>query len=155
MNALTEDDLRWLALNASADPAALMLKHHGDGRFPWLALQLACRRKARGKIAPALIDRLIYPNTLAVEQCTSTAIAEEHAELLKSARNVLDMTCGLGCDTFALAGGGARVIACDLREENVEAARLNVAALGLENVTVHHADSVELLAGLGPGRWTQ
>lgn len=146
MTPLTADDRAWLAAHANDDPKKLLLKHHGDKRLTWLALQLECRRKARGKIAPELIDRLVYPNTLAVEQCTSTEIAEAHARLLECNAPVLDMTCGLGMDSFALAGHGAWVTTCDLKADNAEAARINAAELGLANVNVLNEDSLKVLA---------
>lgn len=146
MTPLTADDRAWLAAHASDDPKKLLLKHHGDKRLTWLAMQLSCRRKARGKIAPELIDRLVYPNTLAVEQCTSMEIAEAHARLLECNAPVLDMTCGLGMDSFALACNRAWVTTCDLKADNAEAARINAAELGLTNVTVLNKDSMKLLA---------
>ncbi|MCM1336927.1 MAG: methyltransferase domain-containing protein [Candidatus Amulumruptor caecigallinarius] len=146
MRALTDDDRVWLAAHAGDDPKKLMLKYHGDPQLTWLAMQLECRRKARGKIAPELIDRLVYPNTLAVEQCTSTEIAEAHARLLECNAPVLDMTCGLGMDSFSLARKGAMVTACDLKADNAETARLNASELGLSTVRVLNENSLKVLA---------
>lgn len=154
MNALSDSDLAWLDKHANDDPKKLMLRYHGDAHTSWLALQLECRRKARGKIDSEVSSRIVFPNTLAVEQSTSSEIATLHTELLKGASSALDMTAGLGSDAFALARSGCHVTACDLKEENVEAGNINAATLGLsDKIQFECTDSIERLREASPGEF--
>lgn len=152
MTPLSQEDLAWMEANLHEEPSRLYLRHHGDPHRLWLTMQLDCRRKAASKLTGWPVDReFIYPNTLAVEQSTSTILAVCHADMIRPGESVLDMTLGLGIDAMMTARAGAKVTALDLKEENVEAARLNSLRLGLTDITLLHGDSVEYLRDM-PGR---
>ncbi len=146
MHPLTEDEIDWIDAHFGDDIDRLRLRHHGDTHLEWLIMQLYCRRKAATKLSSTLREkRFIFPTELSAEQCTSDAVARLHLPLLRQGGTLLDMTCGLGIDVFAAAGVCSHVTAIDIDPDVAEAAAVNAAALGLGNITVVNADSVEWL----------
>lgn len=129
-----------------ADYNALRLKYHGDPAKLDEILQAECREKCMRKL-PGLLscEGFRFPSTAVAEMSTSESVAHVHSEMADGAERVLDMTFGLGVDTFALAGRTSRVDACELDEHTYQTGCHNIEALGLENVTLHHADSVKWL----------
>lgn len=146
MHPLTDDDIGWIDAHTGDDIDRLRLRHHGDTHLEWLIMQLYCRRKAAAKLSSTLREkRFIFPTELSAEQCTSDAVARLHLPMLRQGGTLLDMTCGLGIDVFAAAGVCSHVTAIDINPDVAEAAAVNAATLGLGNVTVVNADSVEWL----------
>ena len=108
-------------------------------------LQMQCRDTFAGKFPETLkTEGFRFPSLLVAQQATSDALAAYHARLAEPGMKVLDMTLGLGIDSFAFARRGARVTAFDLDENKVAAARDNSALMGLA-VDARHGDSVEWL----------
>lgn len=146
MHPLTEDEIDWIDAHFGDDIDRLRLRHHGDTHLEWLIMQLYCRRKAATKLSSTLREkRFIFPTELSAEQCTSDAVAHLHLPLLRQGGTLLDMTCGLGIDVFAAAGVCSHVTAIDIDPDVAEAAAVNASTLGLVNVSVVNADSVEWL----------
>lgn len=131
------------------DTARLLL---GASRYPGIDMQAAVQqieglRTAREKW-PSLLEceDFLYPPRLNREQSSSEATAHYKAQLLTSATNVVDLTGGMGVDTLAFAKVACRVdyverdpALCALMERNLR-------ALGVGNVAVHSADSIEWLS---------
>ena len=131
------------------DTARLLL---GASRYPGIDMQAAVQqieglRTAREKW-PSLLEcgDFLYPPRLNREQSSSEATAHYKAQLLTSATNVVDLTGGMGVDTLAFAKVAGRVdyverdpALCALMERNLR-------ALGVGNVAVHCADSIEWLS---------
>lgn len=146
MNRLSDTDIEWIEARSKADAAQLRLKHHGDEHATWLVMQLECRRKAASKLPATLANkRFVFPTSLSAEQCTSEAVATIHARFLKQAGTVLDMTCGLGVDAFCASRVSSEVTAIDIDQAVAEAAKVNAATMGLDNIEVINADSIEWL----------
>lgn len=125
----------------------LRLKYSGNAEKMNEILQQECREKTRRKLPETLkCDAFRFPSLAVAEMATSDIVAEEHCRMLDGARSVIDMTCGLGIDAFAMARSGCKVTAVELDAVTAAAARHNVAALGLTGVVeVVEADSVEWL----------
>lgn len=120
-----------------ADPATLRLK-----QFPSLPFdkdlavtQIECRRKARKKL-PQLADKLAYPTNVSIEQCTSEVLAAFHAKLFAGCDRVIDLTCGLGIDSFFISHEATSVTSVDASGIVAAAARRNMSFLGRGNVEV-------------------
>ena len=146
---INDDFFRYIADNAGADPLELRLKAHGAAKTSFdlgLAItQVECRRKARRKL-PELSSkpRFIYPSPLSVEQSTGEAVAKLHASIVGQVGSVLDMTAGLGVDSYYIAGRAERVTAVEIDPEKAAAARWNM-DLYRPNVSVICGDSAQYL----------
>jgi hypothetical protein len=106
-------------------------------------MQNECRRRASRKLAAtlSLCPDLEFPTQLSLEQCTADAVADFHARFIAPGSSILDMTCGLGIDTFHMARCAAAVTAIDLNPTVAAAAARNAARMGLANVETLSADS--------------
>ncbi len=146
LRQLTDEDILWLDDNRHADINALWLKHRDNEEMAFLITQLQCRQKLKGKLNDSFIDdRFVYPNTLAVEQCSGSSMASFHASLVNPDDKVLDMTMGLGIDAMTIARKCREITMLDLKSDNVEAARLNISRLSLRNAKAICGDSVAYL----------
>ncbi len=125
----------------------LRLKHHGDPQKLWEILQAECRAKTAKKLPVTLrCQEFVFPSLQIAEMATSDDVAAIHASLIPENSKVLDMTCGLGIDTFHFALKAASVTAVELNHDNYVAACHNKAALGLDNVCVIEGDSINWLS---------
>lgn len=127
----------------------LRLKHHGDTQKLHEILQMECRHKCEKKLASTLdvCPDFIFPSVALAEMSTSDDVASLHASIIDEPCSLLDMTAGLGIDSFHFARNGCRVTAVELSHDASEALRQNVHALGLEDkVSVIEGDSVKWLA---------
>lgn len=110
-----------------------------------LAVQLKGKRKAEKKL-PSWFrnDQILYPPSLNLEQSSSEITAEYKASLA-SGNSMIDLTGGLGIDTYFLSKSFKRTIYC---EENAELASLvshNFNALKSEGIEVIIEDSISYL----------
>lgn len=145
------DDNTWLWIDAhiTDNPDKLRLKYASDPTLNDAVNQIDCRQRTASKLAVTLTNkRFRFPSTISAEQCTGDAIASIHAEMIAPGSKVLDMTCGLGIDTFHIATGAAHVTACEINAEYAEVAEYNARTTGLENVKILNTDSVEYLRSL-------
>lgn len=132
----------YVAANAGADTLKLMLKSEPDLPFDkrFAVMQIECRKKAKNKIPELLAnERFLFPKAISAEQCTHQQVAKFHASLFQSTDSVLDMTIGLGVDSYYISQRVASLKAIELDEE--------IAAAGAHNYafTVVNADSVAWL----------
>ena len=132
----------YVAANAGADTLKLMLKSEPDLPFDkrFAVMQIECRKKTRNKIPELLAnERFLFPKAISAEQCTHQQVAQFHASLFQPTDSVLDMTMGLGVDSYYISQRVASLKAIELDEE--------IAAAGAHNYafTVVNADSVAWL----------
>lgn len=138
------------------DPARLLLS---AARYPDIDMaaavqQIEGRRTAREKW-PSLLqyDNYIYPPRLNREQASSEAAAYNKAGIVQDLHkgscdtlDIADLTGGMGIDSIAFASiPNARVTYIERDAELCRLMEHNVKALGLNNVSVHCADSLEWL----------
>ena len=136
-----EEVSRAIDENIERDPAKIALSK-GVPHAALVATQVKYLQRARRKL-PALYEvRCIIPPR-AFEQCSS-----QESALRKplSGGAVLDMTCGLGIDTMALAQHFERVVSIERDEVLAEVVRYNMSLLGINNVEVVTASSEEYVA---------
>ena len=138
------------------DPARLLLS---AARYPDIDMaaavqQIEGRRTAREKW-PSLLqyDNYIYPPRLNREQASSEAAAYNKAGIVQDLHkgscdtlDIADLTGGMGIDSIAFASiPNARVTYIERDAKLCRLMEHNVKALGLSNVRVHCADSLEWL----------
>lgn len=137
----TEEVRRAIDENIERDPAKVALSK-GVPHAALVATQVKYLQRARRKL-PALYEaRCIIPPR-AFEQCSSQESARRKP---LSGGAVLDMTCGLGIDTMALAEHFERVVSIERDEVLAEVVRYNMSLLGIQNVEVVTASSEEYVA---------
>ena len=116
-----------------------------DRRIPHasvVATQVKNLQKCRTKLPSYFAVQAIVP-TLAYEQSSS-----EECALRKrlSGKSVLDLTCGLGVDAYALSKRFERVVTIERNEMVAAVARENFRRLGAENIEVVCSSAEEYLA---------
>lgn len=122
----------------------LRLKYHGDREKMSEILQMECRSKCDKKLPDTLSHAgFMFPSLALAEMSTSDAVADIHASLIDKDDSVLDMTAGLGIDTFHFAQKGCHVTAIELSHEAVTALEHNAKVLELQDrVEVIESDSI-------------
>ncbi len=107
-----------------------------------IATQVKYLQKSRLKCPSYYNSRCIIP-PVSFEQSSS-----EETALLKatSGNRVLDLTCGLGIDTFALSKSFHEVQTIEASEVLYTVAQHNFNRLGIENVSIVHAKAEDFIA---------
>ena len=137
----TEEVRRAIDENIERDPAKVALSK-GVPHAALVATQVKYLQRARRKLPVLYEARCIIPPR-AFEQCSSQESARRKP---LSGGAVLDMTCGLGIDTMALAEHFERVVSIERDEVLAEVVRYNMSLLGIRNVEVVTASSEEYVA---------
>ena len=122
---------------STTDASTLRLKRFDNLKFDKnLAItQIECRRKAKKKL-PELAEKIAYPTDVSIEQCSSEILAKFHANLFAGCDAVVDLTCGLGIDSFYIAQQAKSVVSIDAAEIVTSAVKHNMHKLGINNVSV-------------------
>lgn len=144
----SKEYLEFVKAHASEDPVKLRLRFHGDERR-WIPLainNIAILRKSRKFKLNDEIDLTprVIPLEVSAQQATSAPVSLLHANLVKDATQILDMTFGLGMDSRLIAVDlKKKILGFDLKEELVAAAKVNFE--DFPNVEVYEGDSVKFL----------
>jgi hypothetical protein len=135
-----EDDLNTLLLSASRYP---------EIDVPFAVGQIGCRRRIRDKLPSWYAnDALIFPSTLAAEQCSSEQTAVYKQRLIGADTHLCDLSGGLGVDSFFFSRKARRVTYIERIGTYCEAARHNFALLGAGNIDVWEGEATSLLRDL-------
>lgn len=119
-----------------------------DRRF--VMNQLYGKQKAATKLPTWFAEpAVLYPDKLAMEQCSSERTARFKADLIGGER-LLDMTGGFGVDSFFFSKNFDRVDYVEQRVELTELAAANFSVLGATNITAHPTDALAFLKKIGP-----
>lgn len=147
---ITDAMLSWMNAHRDDDTMKLRMRYRESddaGKIAFMILQIECRRKAAKKL-PELVSnpRIVFPTSLSVEQCTSELLAREHSLLISEGDRVLDLTCGLGIDAFAICSRASGVVAIERDKGVAQAVEINAATLGITNITVVNDSCEEYLS---------
>lgn len=149
MKDMDEAMQQWVSLHYNDDPTRLRLRFHGNPEAAQAIMQIECRHKAAARLPETLSERaFMFPSSLSAEQATSEPIARLHADIagITSGLRHLDLTCGLGIDTFEAARRGADVTAIDIDPIVAATGNHNAMALHLrDNIRVLNADSASFI----------
>lgn len=138
---LTKEFDEAVAANRNRDPLAVALDKNLE-HAALVATQLKYLKRAEGKL-PQWAERGCLLPPRAFEQSSSEAVA---ARKHLSGERVLDLTCGLGVDSAALARNFREVVALERDPLLAEVTRENMRRLGIENVQVITASAEEFIA---------
>lgn len=124
---------------------ALQNERYPEIDMDWALRQIAGFQKAKTKLPSlAACESFYYPSSEALEQCSSEQTASYKSSLLKGT-TIIDLTGGLGIDTFYFA---RQAIQVDYVEQNIELCEImlhNCQELGYSNVIVHHESATQYL----------
>ena len=152
---MTKEFIDFIKAHQHEDTARLLLS---AARYPTIDMPLAVQQieglRTAAEKWPSLLghEDFMYPPRLNREQASSEATARYKASLLSpptshlSPLTLADLTGGMGIDTLAFASLHAATV--DYVERDPDLCALmerNLAAMGITNVTVHCADSLEWL----------
>ena len=148
MKSLTHPLFQFIAAHSNDSPSSLRLKYHGktaDGFSYTEAIdQIEARRKSGKKLESLTSCPLfLFPAVICAEQATASIVANFHSSLIPDSCTLLDITCGLGSDTFAFAEKAASVTAIERNSRYSEILKHNISVLEINNVTAVNADSLE------------
>ena len=142
---------------AAVDPAITgvvrSIRRDQDGSAPLAETTLLWGRDHIAEITAGLRFR-IHIDTFFQ---TNSAQAERLVEVVKTMAgdvagvDVVDVYCGVGFFSLALAAAGARVTGVEIVEAAIEAARRNASDNGLPSLVFHAGDARKVLAEVLPG----
>lgn len=112
-----------------ADPVFVALKSGSTA----LAQAVEALRKAKNKV-PAYFEARCEMKPIMVEQATSEAVATSRE--FPFGDLAIDLTCGMGVDSWALSRNFKRVVAIEIDPTKVELTRENFKRLGVSNVEI-------------------
>ena len=107
-----------------------------------LVEQLEARKKSEKKLPTWFsASNIYYPNKLNIEQTSSEITAKYKADLV-SGKSLVDVTGGLGVDSYYFSKKTERVYHCELNENLSEIATYNLRILDAENVQTYNEDGL-------------
>ncbi len=139
-------ELAFIRTHLTDDVRSLLLRTHPpELDIRKVAAQITARQKAREKLPVWYAsDALLFPPALSVEQASSEQTAQYKASLV-SGKRLLDLTGGMGVDTWAFAQRVGQVIYIERNEDLAQLAAHNLPLLGARNVSVQTGDGLAIL----------
>jgi hypothetical protein len=145
---LRENEIQFIQENLHRDPVAIALEaaKYPNLDIPLLVGQIKARQKLKDKM-PLWVtnERVFFPPALALEQSSSEVTANFKASLVHG--KVVDLTGGMGLDSFAFAQAGCEVDYIERQEELAKITAFNHFVLKAENIRHHTGDSLKWLSG--------
>ncbi len=131
---------------SGVDTNQLRLKNiQADFDVSWAILQIEARKKLRTKL-PTWVSHIgvVFPSILSTEQCSSELTAQYKQHLIQGG-DLLDLTGGLGVDSFYFAQKAGQVVYVERFGEYCRAAEHNFKELGIHNISVVQDDCTHFL----------
>ena len=128
------------------DTSRLILKRDKvDFDKNFAVLQIECRAKTKSKLPEILkFEKYLFPKSISAEQCTPELVAKFHGKLFEGCDNVLDMTMGLGIDSYYISKYAKSLTAIEIDQEIAEIGKYNFSNIA-ENVAVVNANSEDFI----------
>jgi len=143
---LLENEIQFIQENLHRDPVAIALEaaKYPELNIPVLVGQIKARQKLKDKMPHWVAnERVFFPPTLALEQSSSEQTAHFKASLVHG--KVVDLTGGMGLDSFAFAQAGCQVVYIERQADLAEITAFNHAQLNAGKIQHHTGDSLKLL----------
>jgi hypothetical protein len=137
--------------NADTSRLALQAQKYSHLPFKELLVQIQARQKMRLKLPEWIsYSDLIFPPQLSLEQASSELTARYKAGILAALsgqpESILDITGGMGVDTYYMAAFFSRVFYIEQNEALVQLARYNFDLLGQRHIETIHSDAATFLS---------
>ncbi len=132
------------------DPASLMLRAASYPGIPMREVveQIQSKRKAKHKLPDWFgTAGIIYPPVLSLEQCSSEKTALYKASLVQGS-TMVDLTGGMGIDTFYLSRSFEETHYVERQEHLVQLAKHNFDHLQAHSIKSHHSQAEDFLENL-------
>ncbi|NVJ84980.1 MAG: RsmD family RNA methyltransferase [Algoriphagus sp.] len=129
------------------DPVQIRLKYHGKVKFDLQAAvqQIAARKSLKKKLPDWIANpSIFFPGNIPLEQSSSEITARFKAEKL-SGDSMLDLTGGLGVDSYYLSKGFKTAIYCEQQPELFEISRHNLEQITTGKFDFFLGDGIEFL----------
>lgn len=118
----------------------------GDFDMNFALTQIDCRKKTKTKLPKFLSNPLfLFPDDISAEQSSNQGLSQFHADLLKNAENILDLTAGLGIDSLTMALNGLKITALEIDENKAKILKYNAKVMGIKDFTVCNTESISFL----------
>ena len=145
----TEEFYKFIENNKYKDTLGLSLsikKTNYNFDVDFAILQIEARRKYFLKLKSFLEnERFLFPDYVSGEQASHQSIALYHSSLASGGGEILDMTAGLGIDSFTLSRKTDKLIAIELNPLKAEILKENLTVLNINNIEVFNIDSIQYL----------
>ena len=143
---LSDTERQFIKAHLQDDPHILLLRAHpADLSIKKLVEQIVARQKAREKLPSWYAnDDLFFPPALSVEQASSERTAQYKASIVDG-KLLLDLTGGMGVDTWAFSQRIDQVLYVDRQQELANLAAYNLSRLGQTNIIVRVGDGISIL----------
>lgn len=144
------DFFTFIDSNSHSDISKLRLKYHGKNlnfNLSLALLQIECRKKCNSKLKMFIANgKTLFPSLVASEQASHEAVASFHASVASGNKTILDMTAGLGIDSFAFASVAEEVVSCEIDIDKASMLEYNIRTLGINNINVRCIDSLDYIS---------
>jgi precorrin-6B methylase 2 len=137
--------------NEGSDHRTLALKlasQGADPSFRFAIEQIAARKKSKYKLPTwTNLNRVVFPTALSLEQSSSEATALFKSKII-SGDSLVDLTGGLGVDTWAFSQSFGQVTHIEIDSLLSEVAAHNFILLGCKNITCINSSAEGFLDSL-------
>lgn len=150
------DFKQFIAKYSAADPTELRLKAHKfsyDFDVDLAITQIECRKKSNNKLSEIISNPdFLFPDSVSSQQASHQAVAWFHSSLIdvNSEKILLDMTAGLGIDSFYFARNPIEITAVELNPLKHSILNKNISTLQIKNIKTVLGDSLEFLKSDSP-----
>ncbi len=144
---LLENEIQFIQENLHRDPVAIALEaaKYPDLDVPRLVGQIKARQKLKDKMPQWVAnERVFFPPALALEQSSSEDTAHFKASLLHG--KVVDLTGGMGLDSYAFAQTGCEVAYIERQDDLTKITAFNHSVLRAGKIQHHTSDSINWLS---------
>jgi len=141
----------FIKANESSDPFELSLRSHQfslDIR-KLISEQVLSRQKLKKKVPSwGKFDQIILPKPVSIEQASSEITARYKSELIQGGQ-LLDLTGGMGVDTYFFSKKAKHVDYIEKDQEIAAIAQYNFSYMDLKNIRVINQKAEEFLSSAG------
>ena len=144
---LNQEVQDFILSNLNTDVSKLLFKSSPfkDITVQELVEQIEAKKRCKMKLPTWHNEQNIYyPNKLNIEQ-TSSEITAEYKSKLVSGISLIDITSGLGIDSFYFAKEFKNVVSCELNQNLSKIAKHNFKKLNANNINVKNEDGIDYI----------